>query len=109
MKKLTLEIILFLLLVLLILPAALFIDVLSHEFYHFYKHKGYSEEICLNVKDANAYTVIKFPDYSTKLSYNDNIKNQEERTANRIGKIIALFYSLSIILILISLIHINRK
>ena len=110
MNKVLLEFILVIFLVIiLIFPSALFIDVIGHEFYHFYEHKQYAEQICLNVNELRAYTVVNFPDKTTKLGYNEDKQNDEEKSANIFGKIIAFVYSLIALLIIGVIIHLNIK
>ncbi len=75
-----------------ILITALFFDVFSHELYHYYKHKDYAKGIYFNTNELTAYTEINFPDYKTRLLYNDNLKNDEENNANLFGKFVASIY-----------------
>ena len=100
MNKLGLKAILIVILgIILIIPGALFVDILAHEFYHVSKNKEYSEEICLNVNDITAYTIVNFPDYNARLNYNQETQDKEEIVANRVGKIASSVYVLLIILI----------
>jgi len=77
----------------------LFVDVFSHEVYHYYSHKEYSKGIYFDFNELTAYTLIEFPDYKTRLNYNDNAKNNEEMKADIFGKTSSLIY-LTIIFII---------
>jgi len=93
----------------LIVPGALFMEVISHELYHYYNHQEYSSEICFNVNEATAYTIVNFPDETTKLGYNQDIRNAEEEKADLFGKIASFTYSFTVLIILGAIIYLNKK
>ncbi len=78
----------------------LFVDVFSHELYHYYSNKENSEGIYFDNNELTAYTLIEFQNYKERLSYNDEIKNKEEFNANVFGKISSLIYLTMIFIIL---------
>ena len=109
MNKLAIQTILVVVLVvILVIPSALFIDIFSHELYHVSKNKQYSEEICLNINDITAYTIVNFPDYTTSLKYNEEVKDKEEVIANRVGKIASLIYAILVIIIFSIIIYLKK-
>ncbi|MEK6907212.1 MAG: hypothetical protein AABW45_01675 [Nanoarchaeota archaeon] len=101
MKKVYLEFSLIVILILLlILPSAFFINILSHEYYHVYKNNPYSESVCLDLtQPIKAYTVVNYPNLTTKLSYSNDYRLQEEVKANNFGRLISFLYILFITLI----------
>ena len=103
MKKLPLEVIILIALaIILILPASFFVEIIAHESYHAYKNKLYAEQICFDVNNpVKAYTTIQFNDEQTKLAYSQNTLDEEERKANRFGKMISSIYILVVIVIFI--------
>jgi len=87
--------------ILLIMPSAFFIDIIAHETYHAYKNKPYSESICFNLdKIKRAYTVVEYPNSTAKLDYLRNSEKIEELKANKFGRLISFLYILFIGLII---------
>lgn len=89
-----------LLILLLIMPSAFFINILSHEFYHVYKNNPYSETVCFDLTQPDkAYTVVNYPNLTTKLSYSKDSRLKEEIQANNFGRLFSFLYILLIALI----------
>jgi hypothetical protein len=85
------------LILVLILPSAFFINLLSHEYYHLYKHNPYSESICFDLtKIEKAYTVVDYPNLTTKLTYSKDARTIEEIKANNFGRLFSFLYILFI-------------
>lgn len=110
MKKIPLEVVfLIILAIILILPASFFVEIIAHESYHAYKNKLYAEQICFDINNpVKAYTTIKFEDEETKLAYSQNTLDEEERKANRFGKMISFIYIIIVIVIFILVFEILR-
>ena len=89
------------LILILILPSAFFINILAHEYYHVYKNNPYSETICFDLTQPNkAYTVVNYPNLTTKLSYSRDERLIEEVKANNFGRMSSFLYILFIGLII---------
>ena len=93
----------------LIVPGALFVEIISHELYHYSNHQEYSSEICFNVNEATAYTIVNFPNETAKLGYNQDVQNAEEEKADLVGKLASFTYSFIVLLILGVIIYLNKK
>ena len=101
MKKVYLQFLLIVILILiLILPSAFFINILAHEYYHLYKNNPYSETICFDLTQVNkAYAVVNYPNLTTKLAYSQDSRIIEEIKANNFGRLFSFLYILFIGLI----------
>ena|SRR3989344_942634 len=92
--------VLFFLMLLMIIPGMMFVDVLAHEFYHFSRHKDVTEEICLDVnKPYQGHVSLSLPTKRIDLKYTNDAINEEERKANKFGKIASIFYLVNIIVV----------
>lgn len=89
-----------LILIIFVFITMLFVDVFSHELYHYYANKENSKGIYFDSNELTAYTLIEFQNYKEKLNYNDEIKNKEEFNADVFGKISSLVYLTIIFIIL---------
>ena len=101
MKRLYLQFsLIVILIVLLIVPSAFFVNMIAHEFYHVYKHAPYSENICFDLtKPDKAYTVVSYPDLKIKYNYSSKSELEEEIMANNYGRLFSFLYILIIGLI----------
>ena len=85
-----------------ILPGFFFWDIVGHELYHTYKNKQYAEKICVNYNYPYAsHVVVSFPTQEAKENYIYQLEAEEERNANKIGRIAALSYIVLILILFI--------
>ncbi len=96
MKKIYIQFVLISILILiLIVPSAFFVNIIAHEYYHAYKNKPYSETICFDLtKPDKAYTIVNYPNLTAKLSYSESNSLNEEIKANNFGRTVSFLYLL---------------
>lgn len=83
------------LIILLLIPSAFFINLTFHEYYHVLKNNPYSESVCFDVtQPEKAYTIIHYPNLETKLSHSNEDRLKEEQDANTFARIISSVYVL---------------
>lgn len=93
------------LLAIVLLPGMLFVNLVSHEFYHIMRHSGAADSLCFDIDNflSVAYVNVKFDNESVMKSYAGSDEDAEERMANLVGKVSSagyvLFSLLSIFLI----------
>jgi len=81
------------LLAILIAPGLFYTDVMAHEFYHYAKHQGVTEEICIDVnKPYWGHVKISFEDQEELLKYESELMNEEEKNANLFGHAASVLY-----------------
>lgn len=87
---------LLLLLVMVILPGIFSVNVLTHEFYHAFRHKDAAKSICvdINQKPYVAHTIVVFPNATAMRTYVESVEDGEEGIAADVGQVASVIYVL---------------
>ena len=99
---------LFFLFALLVIPGALYMEIITHEFFHVYKHQDYAKEICVDFnKPYTAHVTVQLPGKDQEYRYSpeqlaltDGDIEREEVQANRAGRFFSVLYLINALVVL---------
>ncbi len=83
------------LLVLVLLPGILSVNLMMHEAYHIFMHKGFADSVCLDInRPYIAHVNVVFSNGTEIKAYRGSLEDDEERMANIVGKAFSFVYVL---------------
>jgi hypothetical protein len=82
---------LLLMVLILVIPGIFSVGLISHEFYHYYKHSDYSQAFCFTVNDVETHAFVMV-NSSAKIDQFDY--NLEEKRANQFSTTITMIYTI---------------